>query len=83
MQTTIKMTISLPTDLARFIDRFAAQVHRPRSQVLADLVEEKRREVLRKSLIEGYQSLAAENRRFASEAMPISAEVWGEMDDSP
>jgi predicted transcriptional regulator len=82
MKTTIKLTISLPAELAQFVDRLAAEVHRPRSQILADLVEEKRREVFRKSLIEGYQSLAAENRRFASEAMHISAEVWGEVDDS-
>ncbi len=78
MQTTTKLTISLPSELARFIDRFAAQVHRPRSQIFADLVDEKRREVLRTSLIEGYQSLADDNRRFAKEAMGISAEVWGE-----
>ena len=82
MQNAVKLTISLPADLAQFVDELAAQDHRPRSQILADLVEEKRREVFRKSLIEGYQSLAAENRRFASEAMRISAEVWEEVDDS-
>ncbi|MEX0785145.1 MAG: hypothetical protein WD939_00765 [Dehalococcoidia bacterium] len=76
MQTTVKLTISLPVELARFIDRFAAQVRRPRSHVFAELVEEKRRETLRESLVEGYQSLARENARFANEALPISAEVW-------
>ncbi len=82
MQNAVKLTISLPADLAQFVDRLAAQDHRPRSQILADLVEEKRREVFRKSLIEGYQSLAAENQRFASEATRVRAEVWGEVDDS-
>ena len=81
MQRTIKVTISLPEDLAKFMDRLASQVHRPRSQLFADLVDEKRRELLRHSMIEGYQALADENKQFASEAMPISAEVWEEVED--
>ena len=82
MQRTIKVTISLPEDLARFIDRLASQAHRPRSQLFADLVDEKRRELLRQSMIEGYQALAAENEQFASEAMSISAEIWQEVDEN-
>ncbi len=83
MQSTVrKLTISLPADLADFIERLAAKLQRPRSQVLADLVEQKRRELLRKALMEGYQALAAENRRFAGEAMPINAEAWEDVDDA-
>ena len=81
MQRTIKVTISLPEDLAQFVDELANQDHRPRSQVFADLVDEKRRELLRQSMIEGYQALAAENKQFASEAMPVSAEVWEGVED--
>ena len=81
MQRSVKVTISLPEDLAKFVDRLANQVRRPRSQVFADLVDEKRRELLRRSMIEGYQALAAENTQFAKEAMPISAEVWEEVED--
>lgn len=80
MMKTMKMTISLPEDLADFVERFAAQTQRPRSRVFADLLESKRREILRQSLVEGYRALADENRRFASDAMPIAAEVWGEVE---
>jgi predicted transcriptional regulator len=77
---TVKITISLPDYLAEFAKRLASQTKRPRSRVFAELLETKRQEILRDSLIEGYRALADENRRFASEAMPLAAEVWGEAD---
>jgi len=78
---TVKVTISLPKDLAEFAERFAAETNRSRSRIFADLLERERKEILRNSLIEGYRTLAEENRRFASEAISLAAEVWGEVDD--
>lgn len=74
----MKMTISLPEDLADFVKRIAVETKRPRSRVFADLLESKRSALLRESLIAGYQELADENRRFASDAMALATEAWGE-----
>lgn len=80
MLKTVKLTISLPKDLEDFASRFAAETKRSRSQVFADLLAEKRGEILRLSLIEGYRVMAEENSQFTREAMPLAAEVWGEVD---
>lgn len=78
MVNTIKLTISLSRDLAEFADKLADQTHCPRSQIFAELLRSKQREMLRSSLIEGYQALAEEQRRFAREALPLAAEIWEE-----
>lgn len=80
MPITVKLTISLPKDLAEFATKLARETNRPRSRVFADLLNEKREEALRESLIEGYQALANDSRGFAREAMPLAAEVWDEAD---
>ena len=72
----VKVTVSLPSELAEFIDRVAAETHRSRSGVVAELLQEFRKRRLRAALEEGYRNLAEENKRFASEAMPLAEEVW-------
>lgn len=77
---TVKMTISLPEELAEFAEKVAAATNRPRSRIFAELLEGKRKEILRNSLVEGYRALAEENRQFAGGAFSLAAEVWGEAD---
>jgi predicted transcriptional regulator len=81
MKRVVKLTISLPADLAEFMDRLAERVRRPRSQVFAELVAEKQRQTLRETLAEGYQAISQDNARFAREAALIAAEVWDVGDD--
>ena len=80
MPIIVRLTISLSKDLAEFATKLARETNRPRSRVFADLLNEKREEALRESLIEGYEALANESRRFAEGAMPLAAEVWDEAD---
>ncbi|MBI2912766.1 MAG: ribbon-helix-helix protein, CopG family [Chloroflexi bacterium] len=72
----VKVTVSLPSELAEFIDRVAAETHRSRSGVVADLLQELKKRRLKAALAEGYRELAEENKRFAREAMPLAGEVW-------
>jgi hypothetical protein len=78
----VKVTVSLPVESAEFVDEIAARAHRPRSQVLADMIEEKRREAFRRSLIEGYQAMGEEQRRFADEAREIAIADWVDEEES-
>jgi len=77
---TVKVTISLPDELADFADKLAAEAGRPRSQIIAALIEERRLRELRERLAEGYRYYAEENRRFAEAALPLAAEIWDEYD---
>ena len=80
MTVTTKVTISLPDELVDFADKLAAEARRPRSQIIAALIEERRSRELRERLAEGYRYYAEENRRFAEAALPLAAEIWDEYD---
>jgi predicted transcriptional regulator len=82
MQRTVKITISLPSELAKFVDQAAERLRRPRSQVLAEMIEERRREELRASLVEGYKAMAEDNTRFAEEAREIAIADWGDAEET-
>ena len=75
----VKMTISLSAELAEFAEQLARERDCPKSRVFAELLERRRRELLAEALAAGYRELAADNRRFARQALPLAAEVW---DDS-
>ncbi len=76
MRTSIKLTISLPEDLAEFANKLASDSGRPRSQVIADLLEARRDAVFQAELAESYEAMADESVQFAKEAFPLAAEVW-------
>jgi metal-responsive CopG/Arc/MetJ family transcriptional regulator len=81
MADTIRLTISLPKELADFADTLAKDRKRQRSRIFAKLLAEKKQAMLQQAMIEGYQTTAEENRRFAEEAMPLAAEVWNSFED--
>lgn len=83
MADTVRLTISLPRELADFADRLAQEKKRQRSRVFARLLTEKKQAMLQQAMIEGYQAMAEENRRFAEEAMPLAAEVWDTFEGEP
>jgi predicted DNA-binding protein len=76
MPTTVKVTISLPQELAEYADKLASQRGRPRSQIIAELIDESRGAAFREELAEAYRSMAEESAKFAREAFPLSAQVW-------
>ena len=76
MTKSVKVTISLPYRLAEFVDRLALERQCPKSRLIAELLAEKELRIQREALIQGYEALAEENRRFAEEALPLAAEAW-------
>jgi predicted transcriptional regulator len=77
---TTKVTISLPDDLARYTDDLAQKSGKPRSQIIAELIKQKRAALLHEELARGYAEMAEENLRFAREAFPMAAEIWDPYD---
>ena len=73
-----KLTISLPEDLAAYVDSLATESHKARSQIIADLLSERRARALYEVLAEGYKAMAEENSQFAEEAIHMAAEIWDE-----
>jgi len=72
----VKLTISLPQQLADFADQVAAESGRPRSHVIAEALREKRRATLRQELEEAYEATSEDNRKFAKESLHLAAEIW-------
>lgn len=75
MAATVKLTISLPRELADYADHLAEEAGRARSQIKADLLAERKSRALYEQLAEGYRYYAEENSRFAEEAFPLAAEI--------
>ena len=71
----VKVTITLPEIVADFVDELAARRRQPRSTVVADLLEEKRRQLLEEELTQAYVETAEDCREFARLALPLQREV--------
>lgn len=82
MARTIKMTFSLPTDIAEFIGALASKREQPRSVVVAAVLEEKRRQLFEEELARAYLEMGDEDREFARQAFPLAAETWPRYDDA-
>ncbi len=72
---TVKVTISLPKAIAHFIDELAAKEERPRSAVIAGLLEERRRQLFEAELAQAYIETAEDSLRFAEEGIWLDWEV--------
>ena len=75
MATSVKMSISLPQRVAEFIEGEAAKRQKPRSAVVAELLEEKRRQLFEEELAQAYLEMAEDDQEFAERAFPLQAEV--------
>jgi len=77
---TVKVTISLSDELAEFADKLAAESGLPRSQIIAQMIDDRRAAALYEELAQAYRELAEENLQFAKDAFPLAAEIWDEYD---
>lgn len=71
----VKVTITLPKLVAEFIDELAAKRDQPRSTVVAELLEEKRKQLFEEELAQTYIETAEDCREFARLALPLQREV--------
>ena len=81
MAGSVRLTISLPKELAEFAGRSAKQRGQPRSTLFAELLERQRRQEVRQALARAYKALAEDNRQFAQDAFPLAAEIWEPYED--
>jgi metal-responsive CopG/Arc/MetJ family transcriptional regulator len=79
-ENAAKVSISLPLDLLSFVDTAAKNLHISRSGFITRLLREKVEEQECELMIEGYRSMAKENRRLAEEHLPVAMEVWADGD---
>lgn len=85
-QKVAKVTISLPQALLAAVDRLARECGTTRSAIIAKLVEDDEQARTRALMEEGYQEMAAENRRLAEESFSSVSDTvsrgteWNESD---
>ena len=78
-----RVTVTLPDDVAEYADDVARRTGRSRSAVVAQAIKDLRRADIERLLAEGYQALAEESQRFATEALPLAAETWPDYEGPP
>ena len=71
----VRVTVSVPAELADLLDRLARDAGRSRSAVVAGLLEREARERLAREMEEGYRAMADDNRREAETLLPAQSEV--------
>ncbi|KPA09456.1 antitoxin [Candidatus Magnetomorum sp. HK-1] len=75
---TIRMNITLPKNVAKELNEITSQ--RKRSYFIADAIMQKisqyKKEVLRKSLEEGYKAMAKESLNISKEYESVDLEGW-------
>src|SRR5438445_8344439 len=77
----IKLNISLDENAARTLRRRAAEVGKPASRYLADLIEEDAKRSQDELAAEGYRALSADTAGFAAQVWAIAAEWWPAWDE--
>ena len=75
-QSKQKIRISLPTELLMLTDAAAKKANLSRSDYIAKLLKEKAAEQEQKLMIEGYKTMAEENKKLAEESLAAAMEVW-------
>ncbi|MBI2851080.1 MAG: CopG family transcriptional regulator [Chloroflexi bacterium] len=73
-----KVTISLPKEMVLFADRLAKEKKISRSKAIASLLEEAARRRFEAEMVEGYQVMAEENRKFAAMVFEAQREILPE-----
>lgn len=77
-----RLTITLPRETAEYARQVARRRGKSRSAIVAEALEALRQAEMERELAEGYRAMAAESRRFAREAMALSAGTWPEYETS-
>lgn len=75
---TVKLNISLDAETVKTLRRRAAELRKPASRYLADLIREDDRQHQDELAAEGYRLLSAGTGDFAEAAWPLAAESWPE-----
>jgi metal-responsive CopG/Arc/MetJ family transcriptional regulator len=77
---TVRMTITLPQDLAEELDTLVSSRKKSRfiAQSLIEKIDAVKRAQLHKSLEEGYKARQAEGRKIAQDFEPADLENWDE-----
>ncbi|MEE9176224.1 MAG: hypothetical protein V3U19_08645 [Thermodesulfobacteriota bacterium] len=75
MDTTARLTISLPRSLLAFTDEIANGKKISRSKVISDCLREAAKKQEIAEMEEGYRAMAEEHRQFAEMASAIAHEV--------
>lgn len=78
---SVKLNISLDEEIAEALRERAAELRKPASRYLADLIEEDMRRREDELAAEGYRLLSQDTLAFAAEALPVAAETWPEWED--
>jgi len=73
-----KVTVSLPAELASFVDNEALRLKVSRSKLVADALRELQIAEEERLAVEGYQFYAAEAREFAQASAQAVAEVMSD-----
>jgi len=74
----IKLTISLPRELAQLTDEVAKEWQVSRSKVVSSCLQELAKKRFQADMEEGYKAMAKENLEFATLAMDLAHEVLPE-----
>ena len=77
----VKLNISLDRAVAEKLRRRSAELRKPASRYLAELIEEEERRSQDELAGEGYRVLSPDTANFAARAWPLAAEVWPEWTD--
>jgi hypothetical protein len=75
---TVKLNISLDAEVAQTLRQRAAELRKPASQYLADLIQDDVRRQQDELAAEGYGLLSADTADFAAAALRLAPEVWPE-----
>ncbi len=75
MSRKVRVTITLESDLAAFVDRRAKKSKACRSKVIADIIEGAERAEIETRMAEGYRQYAEDNRLDAESCLPAQSEV--------
>lgn len=75
MDTTTRLTISLPRSLLAFTDEVANEKKISRSRVISNCLQEAAEKQEIAEMEEGYRAMAEEHRQFAEMASTIAHEV--------
>lgn len=75
---TVKLNISLDAEVAQTLRQRAAELRKPASQYLADLIRDDARRQRDELAAAGYRLLSADTATSAAAAWPLATEVWSE-----
>ncbi len=79
----VKLNISLDGAVAEKLRRRTAELQKPASRYLAELIEDEIRRSRDEAAAEGYRLLSSDTANFAAAAGPVAAQTWPEWEESP